>query len=304
MCANRIKLEPEQLFRLSEKLRNAVNDIQGRSMQLSTSYSTIDWTFSYSSCVDSKVAQAESLKQQVIKDLTSLSEFIKKSAIYLDEADKQNNIGKITLLPIFLKPKYIIGIEPIPGTRWIGVPAMPSLPWIRSCIYNPIDYVLELERLGKENASNPVPGGIYRGEGNEFGRLEFPTDFPKGHSGIDIQPSDKTNNPNPEILAAFGGKVSKIGYDADGYGHYVVVDTIIDGKSYQVFYGHLKEGSINIQVGNMIPGGTQVGRMGTSGASTGVHLHFEIRQWNGDPGHGNYEPVDPVLYCKTLWCHQ
>ena len=315
-----IKLTPQFLISDCQKFSYAANELNRINNDIAHLVSSLDWQIRSKGNIETLIDQTAANGRNLANQIDSLSQYLKNCANQFQQVDAngKTTIGETTckFIPTtgaisgVAAAGFITGLF-TGGTRWFQT----ELGWLKKVLgignignntttqninnitisshdMSAINYVLELERLGKENVSNPVPGGIYNGKGNEFDRKEYPTDLPKGHSGIDIQPSDKVNNPNPEILAAFGGKVSKVGYDSDGYGHYVVVDTIVEGKSCQVFYGHLMDRSIKIKEGDMIPGGVEIGKMGTSGASTGVHLHFEIRKYNGD--NGNYEPVSPI----------
>lgn len=62
-----------------------------------------------------------------------------------------------------------------------------------------------------------------------------------------------------------------------GFGNYVKI-THADGKS--TFYGHLMQGTVQVAVGDRITCGTRLGKVGSSGNSTGPHLHFEPRYSN------------------------
>jgi murein DD-endopeptidase MepM/ murein hydrolase activator NlpD len=87
----------------------------------------------------------------------------------------------------------------------------------------------------------------------------------KMHKGIDIaRPSDHT------IKAADNGKVVSAGYNG-GYGNKVVID---HQNGYRTVYAHLA--SISVKPGQTVPRGSKIGVMGSTGDSTGVHLHFEV----------------------------
>lgn len=89
------------------------------------------------------------------------------------------------------------------------------------------------------------------------------------HKAIDI-----ANNTSPSILAADSGRVVVAGWpDGFGYGNRIIID---HGNGFQTLYGHLS--SISVSVGQTVNRGDVIGRMGTTGRSSGVHLHFEIRQ--------------------------
>lgn len=86
------------------------------------------------------------------------------------------------------------------------------------------------------------------------------------HKGIDI-----ANNASPNILAADSGTVVTAGWTNVGYGYHVVVD---HGNGYKTLYGHLSR--YYVSPGQGVSKGTAIGRMGSTGRSTGIHLHFEV----------------------------
>ena len=90
-----------------------------------------------------------------------------------------------------------------------------------------------------------------------------------GHNGVDL--ASKLNTP---ILAAAEGKViiAKQGGWNGGYGNYVVIS---HPNGMQTLYGHMN--SLNVSVGRTVSQGDIIGYMGSTGQSTGVHLHFEVR---------------------------
>jgi len=88
------------------------------------------------------------------------------------------------------------------------------------------------------------------------------------HPGIDIP-----NKSLPAIIASDGGVVTVAGWpDNFGYGNRVVLD---HGNGYQTLYAHLS--NIYVTVGQKVSRGQTIGQMGSTGRSTGPHLHFEIR---------------------------
>jgi murein DD-endopeptidase MepM/ murein hydrolase activator NlpD len=103
----------------------------------------------------------------------------------------------------------------------------------------------------------PVNGTITSGFGMRWGRM---------HEGIDIAGSSGT-----PIAAAAAGTVIVAGW-VGGYGNMVVID---HGGGISTGYGHMS--SLAVSVGQSVGQGTVVGGMGTTGHSTGVHLHFEVR---------------------------
>lgn len=87
------------------------------------------------------------------------------------------------------------------------------------------------------------------------------------HKGIDI-----ANHSGGSILAADSGRVFLAGWDTTGYGNRIMID---HGNGYMTLYGHLSV--IAVQEGQTVHRGDVVGQMGSTGRSTGTHLHFEIR---------------------------
>jgi len=89
------------------------------------------------------------------------------------------------------------------------------------------------------------------------------------HKGIDI-----ANNAAPTILAADSGRVVVAGWpDGYGYGNRVIID---HGNGFRTLYGHLSQ--VWVVPGQTVNRGDAVGKMGSTGRSTGIHLHFEVIQ--------------------------
>ncbi|KKQ44370.1 MAG: Peptidase M23 family protein [Candidatus Woesebacteria bacterium GW2011_GWA1_37_8] len=87
------------------------------------------------------------------------------------------------------------------------------------------------------------------------------------HKGIDI-----ANRAAPDVLAADSGKVVSAGWlDGYGYGNRVIID---HGNGYRTLYAHLQK--IYVIPGQTVARGSAVGKMGSTGRSTGTHLHFEV----------------------------
>ncbi len=90
------------------------------------------------------------------------------------------------------------------------------------------------------------------------------------HRGIDV-----ANRAAPAISASDGGTILYAGWDGTGYGNKVVID---HGNGYKTLYGHFS--NIYVSVGQKVSRGQVIGQMGTTGRSTGTHLHFEV-YYNG-----------------------
>lgn len=89
------------------------------------------------------------------------------------------------------------------------------------------------------------------------------------HRAIDI-----ANRSGGSILAADSGQVIVAGWpDNSGYGNRVIID---HGNGFVTLYAHLR--TINVRVGQSVNANDVIGQMGSTGRSTGTHLHFEIRR--------------------------
>ena len=86
------------------------------------------------------------------------------------------------------------------------------------------------------------------------------------HPALDI-----ANRGLPNVLAADSGTVVTAGWSSVGYGNYIVID---HGNGFRTLYAHLS--SIFVNSGQTVARGNAIGRMGSTGRSTGPHLHFEV----------------------------
>lgn len=102
----------------------------------------------------------------------------------------------------------------------------------------------------------------------EFGQIDLP--YQPFHTGIDIaSPDHKVGDP---VVAFMAGTVTYAASIDWGYGTHVEID---NGNHVSSIYGHLN--SLAVTVGQHVDSGTIIGTRGTTGWSTGPHLHFEVR---------------------------
>lgn len=93
------------------------------------------------------------------------------------------------------------------------------------------------------------------------------------HGGIDItRPGGKSTG--CPVYAAEAGTVKLAKAGGSGYGYHVIID---HGNGLQTLYGHMKAGSLRVTAGQKVKRGQQIGQIGSTGFSTGPHLHFEVR---------------------------
>ncbi|WP_435839020.1 transglycosylase family protein [Streptodolium elevatio] len=125
--------------------------------------------------------------------------------------------------------------------------------------------------------TRPVPGAPHGSYGNS-GSL-----WSNGHTGEDFSAASGTS-----VKAVTSGTVVKSGWGG-AYGNEVVIKHA-DGKYSQ--YGHLSSSSVS--VGQQVSTGQQIGLSGSTGNSTGPHLHFEIRT---TPNYGS--DINPLAYLRA-----
>lgn len=139
-----------------------------------------------------------------------------------------------------------------------------------------------LEAMKKEARkfpiANPVPG---KGISSSFGIRRDPLiGMPALHAGLDFRAPSGT-----PAMATAPGTVVKAGWNG-GYGRMVEID---HGNGFSTRYAHLSK--IRVSVGQKLSAGDTVGDVGSSGRSTGPHLHYEIRRDGG--------ALDPVRFLKA-----
>ena len=103
---------------------------------------------------------------------------------------------------------------------------------------------------------------------------------PSYHTGVDIGGVGY----NSDILAAKDGIVLEATYSS-AYGYYIVIS---HGAGNSTMYAHMSKGTFRVSVGDHVTQGQVIGTTGSTGLSTGPHLHYEIRE--------NGESIDPLPY--------
>jgi murein DD-endopeptidase MepM/ murein hydrolase activator NlpD len=96
---------------------------------------------------------------------------------------------------------------------------------------------------------------------------------------------DVANPSAPGIAAADAGVVTNVQYLRYGYGHHLTLD---HGDGLSTLYAHMSD--IYVQPGDRVARGQIIGRMGLTGRTSGMHLHFEVRR--------NGTPVNPLPFLK------
>ncbi len=134
----------------------------------------------------------------------------------------------------------------------------------------------------------PLPEGTWV-QTSSFGPRTDPINgASRIHSGLDLAAPDGT-----AIMAAADGTVTQAHYTETG-GGIIVIEHHIDSKLVATAYIHMWETGIHVTEGQSVTAGQHIGDVGSSGHSTGPHLHFEVR-----PGGTNSEAIDPAPWLNT-----
>jgi len=153
------------------------------------------------------------------------------------------------------------------------------------------EYQKGLEESGG-NLGNDAPAGWVSSEGwakvsggyisSPFGYRTHPIYHTvRLHAGVDLAPGC-----GAPIYAAHEGRVIYAGPNGT-FGNYVKID---HGDGWTTGYAHIVNGGIRVKVGDNVSAGTRIASVGSTGASTGCHLHFEVRH------HGTAQ--DPVPFMR------
>ena len=137
-------------------------------------------------------------------------------------------------------------------------------------------------QVSAEGWAQPAAGPIT----SRFGMREDPVtgSFTRLHAGVDLA-GGGCDGP---IWAAQSGTVITSGFDSGGNGT-IVID---HGGGVQTAYLHMYQSGILVREGEQVNAGDQIGRVGSSGNSTGCHLHYEVRV--------DGSPIDPVPFMEQV----
>ena len=169
------------------------------------------------------------------------------------------------------------------GTVWQNIAAMGVAPAAEQrsnadSIYNLIRYGAagggsgfagsDVPFIGADGFCSPIGENWRNVVTSEFGYRRDPfTGERKGHSGMDLAVPTGTS-----VRAALPGTVTVSTYNRGGYGYYVMID---HGSGLSTLYGHNSQ--LLARVGQTVEAGDVIALSGSTGRSTGPHLHFEVR---------------------------
>lgn len=136
----------------------------------------------------------------------------------------------------------------------------------------------------------PMKAGTYN-VSSPFGPRQNPTgDGTEFHTGVDFAAPAGT-----PIYAVADGVVEMDGSETEG-NHDIRIRHEINGEVFYTWYLHSYTDGIFVKAGQSVKAGEKIAEVGSSGRSTGTHLHFEIRP----TGDYSAEPVEPVAFISEL----
>lgn len=218
------------------------------------------WLFSLVGC-----AQQPQTVPLIVEETPALSDPVVVAQELTEEAPQTGNSEES--LPENVDPLRFTFPTPGPAPKSLWRPALYEVPWA----LGPNDHFYFSRPIAADEVNWPLAS--YR-----YGGIFFSSDIV--HTGVDI-PVPR----NTPVLAAASGRVVWAGYGLfygdnnpdDPYGLAVTIrhDFGFDGQRLYTVYAHMER--ILVVTGQIVQAGEQIGLVGTTGLTTGPHLHFEVR---------------------------
>jgi murein DD-endopeptidase MepM/ murein hydrolase activator NlpD len=245
------------------------------------------------------LAETFTWKSYKVKKGDSVSKIAALHALSLDAVIASNNISNARRL----REGETLRIPNMDGIPYI-VKKGDSLSGISRSLGVPMEAILDANDLQKDIITAGqlifVPGARMRSQdlklalGELFiyplrgARLTSPfgwrndpiSGVRRHHAAIDLAAPTGTT-----VKAAMDGKVSSVGFNAT-YGNYIILS---HGNEYQTMYAHLSQ--VSVKQGGQVVQGIKIGEVGSTGYSTGPHLHFAIYK--------NGRPVNPLDFLNS-----
>lgn len=251
----------EELTRLNQIIETLNNDIN----DITTKISTREVDIQNDSLLD-KFTQSQSLTDffsRILNTVTGVDNVLE--TLKKDKNQLENQ------LTTYLNDKVLLENKLSHLSRLHTINTMidennHTLQQLQHTLHNLATNINTIENTMQMTFANPTDNGTFT---SYFGyRLDpFGSGATVWHSGIDIAGSG-------HIYAVLNGVIETVAYDS-GYGNYIIINHgTINGEETKTLYAHLKYTSV--QVGQTVQQKDVVGMMGTTGSSTGVHLHFEV----------------------------
>ncbi|MDR1956614.1 MAG: M23 family metallopeptidase [Treponema sp.] len=233
-----------------------------------------------------------------VKKGDSVSKIAANNALSIDAIIASNYISNAQVL----REGEVLRIPNMDGIPYTVKPG-DSLSKISSAMGVPLEVILDANDIQSETLKAGkvlfIPGAKMRGEdlklvlGNTFiypirGRLTSPfgwrndpiSGVRRYHAALDLAAAMGT-----PIKAAMDGRISSVGLNSV-YGKYIIIS---HANGYQTMYAHMSATSVS--QGSMVSQGAKIGEVGSTGYSTGPHLHFAIYK--------NGRAVNPLDFLKS-----
>jgi murein DD-endopeptidase MepM/ murein hydrolase activator NlpD len=235
--------------------------------------------------ITAAVSKEDVYMQQLRQDVSSLRTQNGTDAVFVAplpqlvaqrfDNSQATNIGVVIPVHTANDNAAVNGIAiPVPAPRTYKLPALvPSAPQVAINTYNAVQTQTTNQTAPPVGVAWPAKGTFTSGYGRRWGRM---------HKGIDIAAPVGT-----PIVAAADGVVVISGWDRGGFGNRIDIQHA-DGT--RTLYAH--NSRLLVAIGQQVKQGQQISAMGSTGHSTGPHLHFEFHVPGGSA-------VNPVAYLPS-----
>lgn len=223
-------------------------------------------------------AEGEALQDSLVR-VQGAQDFLNQQTGTAEQAAYYLHLDQVPAewLSLGEEPQEEAAAVPVPEET---VPAVGTVVWQANYSGTPLpeNYTMDYISLGDLQTVTPVLGHLR----SEYGYRDHPVDGEyKFHNGVDI--GGQEGDP---IGAFAAGTVDYIG-ENDDYGLYLQID---HGNGIKSFYAHCSK--LCVSQGQVVAAGEKVAEVGSTGVSTGPHLHLELK-WNGIH-------LNPVYYVDVL----
>jgi hypothetical protein len=186
------------------------------------------------------------------------------------------------------------------GNRRTGVPQRYLLSGLEGGTLPQGEFQLHLSARGLHGATKAAVTGEFSFHWHVFpliGNFTYGIDpdgrFGAGRPGHTHQGQDIPAPTGTPVVAPRAGVVKVVAFQKGGAGNYIVLHG--EGENLDFVFMHLRTGSTLVRQGQAVYTGQQLAQVGSTGESTGPHLHFEI--WKGPWATGG-TPLDPLPYLR------
>lgn len=139
--------------------------------------------------------------------------------------------------------------------------------------------------------NNEVTGPVWPVGGNRGTHIKNWPQYSDGsyHSGTDIVAPIGT-----PVYSTYDGVVNTVKSLTTSFGKHIIVKSTVNSQTVYMYYCHLS--SMNVSEGENIKAGQKIGEVGSTGNSTGAHLHYEVRDSSNSYGTLNNPTLNPYNY--------